>query len=365
MDGCRRHGGKGRIKKPDGARRAKKKRERCKLFSRDIGIDLGTANTLVYMKGKGIVMREPSVVAMDVKENMVMAVGSEAKEMIGRTPGSISAVRPLKDGVIADFDVTSDMLKYFIRTAVHSTVFSRPRVVICIPSGVTEVERRAVDEAARNAGAKAVELVEEPMAAAIGAGLRVNEAAGCMVVDIGGGTSEVAVISLGDIVTKCSVRTAGDDFDEAIISYIKKKYNLLIGERTAEDIKIRIGSAFPYEDETTMDVKGRNLVDGLPKNITISSEEVREALADPVSAIVDAIRSTLESTPPELSADIIDNGIMLTGGGAMLRGLDVLVSRETGMPVHVAENPLDCVAIGTGKCLDIGMVSNFRSGRAR
>ena len=365
MDGCRRHGGKGRIKKPDGARRAKKQRERCKLFSRDIGIDLGTANTLVYMKGKGIVMREPSVVAMDVKENMVMAVGSEAKEMIGRTPGSISAVRPLKDGVIADFDVTSDMLKYFIRTAVHSTVFSRPRVVICIPSGVTEVERRAVDEAARNAGAKAVELVEEPMAAAIGAGLQVNEAAGCMVVDIGGGTSEVAVISLGDIVTKCSVRTAGDDFDEAIISYIKKKYNLLIGERTAEDIKIRIGSAFPYEDETTMDVKGRNLVDGLPKNITISSEEVREALADPVSAIVDAIRSTLESTPPELSADIIDNGIMLTGGGAMLRGLDVLVSRETGMPVHVAENPLDCVAIGTGKCLDIGMVSNFRSGRAR
>ena len=365
MDGCRRHGGKGRIKKPDGARRAKKKRERCKLFSRDIGIDLGTANTLVYMKGKGIVMREPSVVAMDVKENMVMAVGREAKEMIGRTPGSISAVRPLKDGVIADFDVTSEMLKYFIRTAVHSTVFSRPRVVICIPSGVTEVERRAVDEAARNAGAKAVELVEEPMAAAIGAGLQVNEAAGCMVVDIGGGTSEVAVISLGDIVTKCSVRTAGDDFDEAIISYIKKKYNLLIGERTAEDIKIRIGSAFPYEDETTMDVKGRNLVDGLPKNITISSEEVREALADPVSAIVDAIRSTLESTPPELSADIIDNGIMLTGGGAMLRGLDVLVSRETGMPVHVAENPLDCVAVGTGKCLDIGMVSNFRSGRVR
>ena len=215
------------------------------MFSRDIGIDLGTANTLVYMKGKGIVMREPSVVAMDVKENMVMAVGSEAKEMIGRTPGSISAVRPLKDGVIADFDVTSEMLKYFIRTAVHSTVFSRPRVVICIPSGVTEVERRAVDEAARNAGAKAVELVEEPMAAAIGAGLQVNEAAGCMVVDIGGGTSEVAVISLGDIVTKCSVRTAGYDFDEAISSYIKKKYNLLIGERTAEDIKIRIGSAFP------------------------------------------------------------------------------------------------------------------------
>ena len=335
------------------------------LFSKDVGIDLGTANTLVYMKGKGIIMREPSVVAVDTKTDEVRCVGAEAKAVIGRTPGSIVAVRPLKDGVIADFDITTNMLENFLKKACGNSMFSRPRVVICIPSGVTEVERRAVDEAARNAGAKAVELVEEPMAAAIGAGLQVNEAAGCMVVDIGGGTSEVAVISLGDIVTKCSVRTAGDDFDEAIISYIKKKYNLLIGERTAEDIKIRIGSAFPYEDETTMDVKGRNLVDGLPKNITISSEEVREALADPVSAIVDAIRSTLESTPPELSADIIDNGIMLTGGGAMLRGLDVLVSRETGMPVHVAENPLDCVAIGTGKCLDIGMVSNFRSGRAR
>ena len=334
------------------------------LFSRDIGIDLGTANTLVFMKGKGIVMREPSVVAVDVKNEVVMAVGSEAKEMIGRTPGSISAMRPLKDGVIADFDVTSEMLKHFIKQAARTSFFSRPRVIVCIPSGVTEVERRAVDEAARAAGAKEVELIEEPMAAAIGAGLHVEEAAGCMVVDIGGGTSEVAVISLGDIVTSCSVRTAGDDFDEAIISYIKKKYNLLIGERTAEDIKIKIGSAFPYEEENIMDVKGRNLIDGLPKNITISSEEVREALADPVSAIVDAIRSTLESTPPELSADIIDNGIMLTGGGALLRGLDVLINRETGMPVHVADNPLDCVAEGTGKCLDIGTVSNFRSSRA-
>lgn len=334
------------------------------LFNRDIGIDLGTANTLVYMRGKGIVMREPSVVAMDVKNMQVMSVGSEAKEMIGRTPGSISAMRPLKDGVIADFDVTRAMLEHFIKQAVRSTFFSRPRVIVCIPSGVTEVERRAVDEAARAAGAKDVELIEEPMAAAIGAGLHVEEAAGCMVVDIGGGTSEVAVISLGDIVTSCSVRTAGDDFDEAIISYIKKKYNLLIGERTAENIKIKIGSAFPYEDETIMEVKGRNLVDGLPKNITISSEEVREALADPVSAIVDAIRSTLETTPPELSADIIDNGIMLTGGGALLRGLDVLINRETGMPVHVADNPLDCVAEGTGKCLDLGAVSNFRSNRA-
>lgn len=335
------------------------------FLSKDIGIDLGTANTLVYMKGKGIVMREPSVVAYDVKNTVVMAVGSEAKEMIGRTPGSISAVRPLKDGVIADFDITSAMLRHFIKRAVHTGLFSHPRVIVCIPSGVTEVERRAVDEAARNAGAKDVALIAEPMAAAIGAGLHVEEAAGCMVVDIGGGTSEVAVISLGDIVTSCSVRTAGDDFDEAIISYIKKKYNLLIGERTAEDIKIKIGSAFPYEDEMTMDVKGRNLVDGLPKNISVSSEEIREALADTVGSIVDAIRSTLERTPPELSADIIDNGIMLTGGGALLRGLDVLVNRETGMPVHVAENPLDCVAVGTGKCLDIGVVSNFRSNRAK
>lgn len=335
------------------------------FFKHDIGIDLGTANTLVYVKGKGIIMREPSVVAMDVKDDIVLAVGSEAKEMIGRTPGSISAVRPLKDGVIADFDITREMLRYFIKQAMRSTFMGRPRVIVCIPSGVTEVERRAVDEAARNAGAKDVELIEEPMAAAIGAGLSVEEAAGCMVVDIGGGTSEVAVISLGDIVTSCSVRTAGDDFDEAIISYIKKKYNLLIGERTSEDIKIRIGSAFPYDGEETMDVKGRNLLDGLPKNITVSSEEVREALADPVSSIVDAIRSTLERTPPELSADIIDNGIMLTGGGALLRGLDVLVCRETGMPVHVAEEPMDCVVNGTGKCLDLGIVSNFRSNRVR
>lgn len=332
-------------------------------FSRDIGIDLGTANTLVYMRGKGIVMREPSVVAVDLKKDEVMAVGIEAKEMIGRTPGSISAIRPLKDGVIADFDVTAAMLRHFIKVALKSTWAHRPRIIVCIPSGVTEVERRAVEDAARQAGAKDVELIAEPMAAAIGAGLQVEEAAGSMVVDIGGGTSEIAVISLGDIVTFCSVRTAGDDFDDAIVSYIKKKYNLLIGERTAEDIKIGIGSAFPYENEGEMEVKGRNLVDGLPKNIVITAEEVREALADPVTVIVDAIRSTLERTPPELSADIITNGIMLTGGGALLRGLDQLVARETGMPVHVAENPLDCVVTGTGKCLDLGMVSNFRSNR--
>ncbi len=334
------------------------------MFNRDIGIDLGTANTLVYMHGKGIVLREPSVVAVDVKKSEVLAVGQEAKDMIGRTPGSISAVRPLKDGVIADFEVTAEMLRYFIKTALRSTFFKRTRLIVCIPSGVTEVERRAVEDAARQAGAKEVQLIEEPMAAAIGAGLSVNDPAGCMVVDIGGGTSEVAVISLGDIVASCSVRTAGDDFDEAIISYIKKKYNLLIGERTAENVKIEIGSAFPYEGEGSMEIKGRNLLDGLPKNITITAEEVREALADPVSSIVDAIRSTLETTPPELSADIIDNGIMLTGGGALLRGLDTLVSRETGMPVHVAENPLDCVVNGTGACLDIGATSNFRSNRA-
>ena len=306
-------------------------------------------------------MREPSVVAVDVKKEEVLAVGSEAKDMIGRTPGSITAVRPLKDGVIADFEVTSQMLRYFIKRALKSSFLNRPRLIVCIPSGVTEVERRAVDESARAAGAREVELIEEPMAAAIGAGLRVEEAAGCMVVDIGGGTSEVAVISLGDIVTAQSVRIAGDDFDEAIISYVKKKYNLLIGERTAEDLKILIGSAFPYEGEGSMDVKGRNLVDGLPKNIVISAEEVREALSEPVSSIVDAIKSTLERTPPELSADIIDNGIMLTGGGALLRGLDMLINRETGMLVHVAEDPLDCVVNGTGKCLDLGMVSNFRS----
>ena len=335
------------------------------MFGKDIGIDLGTANTLVFMKGKGIIMREPSVVAVDTRNYTVKYVGQEAKDVIGRTPGSIVAVRPLKDGVIADFDIAASMLQIFIKKACNNSIFARPRVVICIPSGVTEVERRAVDEAARQAGAKDVELIAEPMAAAIGAGLQVEEAAGCMVVDIGGGTSEVAVISLGDIVTSCSVRTAGDDFDEAIISYIKKKYNLLIGERTAEDIKIRLGSAFPYDEEESMDVKGRNLVDGLPKNITVTSEEIRESLADPVSAIVDAIRSTLERTPPELSADIINNGIMLTGGGALLRGLDVLINRETGMPVHVAEDPLDCVVMGTGKCLDLGMVSNFRSNRSK
>ncbi len=337
------------------------------MFSKDIGIDLGTANTLVFMKGKGIVMREPSVVAVDIRSEEVLAVGTQAKEMIGRTPGSIVAVRPLKDGVIADFDVTATMLKHFIRKAIKSNSFSRPRVVVCIPSGVTEVERRAVEDAARQAGAKEVELIEEPMAAAIGAGLPVAEPTGSMVVDIGGGTAEVAIISLGDIVTSCSVRVAGDKFDESIISYVKKKYNLLIGERTAEDIKIKIGSAYPTEEmkDVTMEIKGRNLVDGLPKNVTIHADEVRDALADPLMTIVDAIKSTLEKTPPELSADVIDHGIMLTGGGALLLGLDQLVSQETGMPVHVAERPLDCVVDGTGKRLEIVMPREYYKANRR
>jgi len=324
------------------------------LFSQDIGIDLGTANTLVLVKGKGIVIREPSVVAVDQKSNTprVVAVGIKAKEMIGRTPGSIVAVRPLKDGVIADFNITADMLKAFIRKAMNNSPFARARVLICIPSGVTEVERRAVYGAAKGAGAKEVDVIEEPMAAAIGAGLPVGEATGSMVVDIGGGTSEVAVISLGGIVTSRSARVAGDNFDEAIISYIKKKYNLLIGERMAEDIKIGIGSAYPYENEGTMIIKGRNLMDGLPKHVEVTAEEIREAVAEPVNQIMDAIRATLERTPPELAADIIDHGIMLTGGGALLRGIDQLIAFETKIPVHIAENPLDCVVEGTGACLE-------------
>ena len=321
-------------------------------FSKDIGIDLGTANTLVCLKGKGIILREPSVVAVDTRTDSVLAVGSQAKDMIGRTPGSIVAVRPLKDGVIADFKITAKMLQHFIRKAVKPGIFSKPRVIICMPTGVTEVERKAVEDAAYQAGAKPpVILIEEPMAAAIGAGLPVDEPTGSMVVDIGGGTSEVAVISLGDIVTACSVRVAGDRFDEAIATYIKKQYSLLIGERTAEDIKIRIGSAYPYEGETEMAVKGRNLVDGLPKDITVTPAEIREALADPLSNIVEAVRTTLEKTPPELSAYIIDHGIMLTGGGALLRGIDMLIMQQTGMPVHIAPNPLDCVVDGAGKRL--------------
>lgn len=325
------------------------------MFSKDIGIDLGTANTLVYMRGKGITIREPSVVAVDVKMDRVRYVGQEAKDVIGRTPGSIVAVRPLKDGVIADFDMTTSMLQEFIRKALKGRAFagSRVRVIICIPSGVTAVERRAVKEATQNAGAKRVSIIEEPMAAAIGAGLPVAEPTGSMIVDIGGGTSEVAVISLGGIVTSRSVRVAGDEFDSSIINYIKKKYNLLIGERTAENIKIAIGSAYPYADnEPSMDIKGRNLLNGLPENITVTSEEIREALSEPLSHVIEAIKVTLEKTPPELAADIIDQGIMLAGGGALLKGLDLLIHAETGMPVKVAERPLDCVADGTGKVLE-------------
>lgn len=323
-----------------------------KMFNKDIGIDLGTANTLVYMKGKGIIMREPSVVAVDTKTDTVRYVGHEAKEVIGRTPGSIVAVRPLKDGVIADFDITASMLQIFIKKVCGSGMFVRPRVVICIPSGVTEVERRAVREASLKAGARQVLVIEEPMAAAIGAGLPVSEATGSMVVDIGGGTSEVAVISLGGIVAARSVRVGGDEFDAAIIAYIKRKYNLLIGERTAEMIKIEIGSAYKLETETSIEIKGRNLVDGLPKNIIVHSEEVREALTESLERVVDAIKETLERTPPELAADIIDHGIILTGGGALLRGLDQLINKFTGIDVHIAENPLDCVALGSGMVLD-------------
>lgn len=325
------------------------------MFSKDIGIDLGTANTLVYMRGKGIIIREPSVVAVDVKMDRVRYVGQEAKDVIGRTPGSIVAVRPLKDGVIADFDMTTSMLQEFIRKALKGRAFagSRVRVIICIPSGVTAVERRAVKEATQNAGAKRVSIIEEPMAAAIGAGLPVADPTGSMIVDIGGGTSEVAVISLGGIVTSRSVRVAGDEFDSSIINYIKKKYNLLIGERTAENIKIAIGSAYPYADnEPSMDIKGRNFLNGLPENITVTSEEIREALSEPLSHVIEAIKVTLEKTPPELAADIIDQGIMLAGGGALLKGLDLLIHAETGMPVKVAERPLDCVADGTGKVLE-------------
>ena len=336
------------------------------MFTRDIGVDLGTANTLVCVKGKGIITREPSVVAYDMRNDAVRAVGKEAKEMIGRTPGSIIAVRPLKNGVIADFDVTAAMLKRFIRDALKGSFVSRVRMVICIPTGVTEVESRAVYDAAKQAGATDIDLVEEPMAAAVGAGLPVWEATGNMIVDIGGGTSEVAIISLGDIVTSQSIRIGGDDLDEAIIGYIRKKHNLLIGERTAEQIKIEIGSAKPYEDEKSIEIRGRNLVDGLPKNVTISSEEVRNAMADTVSEIIDTVRTTLEKTPPELSADIIDTGITLTGGGALLRGLAELIAEETGMPVSVAANPLDCVVIGTRKRLegDAGFKNyTFRRGR--
>ncbi len=319
--------------------------------SKDIGIDLGTANTLVFVKGKGIVLREPSVVAINSNTKRPLAVGREAKLMIGRTPGNIIAIRPLKDGVIADFDTAQMMIKSFIEKGISKGV-KRPRIIVCYPSGVTEVEKRAIEEASRLAGASDVVLMEEPMAAAIGAGLPVSEPTGSMIVDIGGGTTEVAIISLGGIVTSKSLRIAGDEFDQSIIAYVKKEHSLMIGERTAEQIKMEIGSAYKVEDEKTMEIKGRDLITGLPKTVTISEDQVREALREPVSSIVEAIKTTLEKTPPELAADIMDKGIMLAGGGALLQGLDILIEKETNMPVHIAETPLDCVVLGAGKALE-------------
>ncbi|WP_346937990.1 rod shape-determining protein [uncultured Clostridium sp.] len=321
--------------------------------SRDIGIDLGTANTLVYIKGKGIVLREPSVVAINKNTGKVLAVGNEAKNMIGRTPGNIVAIRPMKDGVIADFDVTEKMLRHFIEKVGGKNSFKSPRIVVCFPSGVTEVEKRAIEEATKSAGAREVGLLEEPMAAAIGAGLPVGEPTGSMVVDIGGGTTEVAIISLGGVVTSMSLRVAGDELDQAIIAYIKKQYNLMIGERTSENIKIQLGSAYELDEKAeNMQIRGRDLISGLPKVVEIGEDEVREALREPVYSIIEAIRTTLEKTPPELAADIMDKGIMLTGGGALLKGLDALITNETHMPVNIAEIPLDCVAVGAGKALD-------------
>ncbi len=321
------------------------------LFSNDMGIDLGTATTLVYVKGQGIVLCEPSVVAIQKGIRNVLAVGEEAKRMLGRTPGNIIAIRPMKDGVIADFEITEDMLRYFIKKVHNRRVFVRPRMVIAIPSGITEVEKRAVKDSAEHAGAREVYLVEEPISAAIGVGLPIQDPGGNMIIDIGGGTTEIAVISLAGIVFSRSIRIGGDELDEAIIEHLKKTYNLMIGERTAEDIKIKIGSAYPLEEELTMEVRGRDLVAGLPKTITVSSEEIREAVAGPVSAILEATRMTLERTPPELSSDLIERGIVLAGGGSLLRGMDKLISEETGLPVHIAEDPMTAVAIGTGKVL--------------
>lgn len=323
-------------------------------FSRDLGIDLGTANTLVYVKGKGIVVREPSVVAIRTDSNTIEAVGNSAKNMIGRTPGNIVAVRPMKDGVIADFETTATMMRYFIRQAQKNQgLFSRrPSVMVCVPSGITAVEKRAVEDATKQAGAKEAFTIEEPFAAAIGADLPVWEPTGSMVVDIGGGTTEVAIISLGGIVTSRSIRVAGDEMDEAIIQNIKRRYNLMIGERTAETLKMEIGSAVQPEEVETVEIRGRDLVTGLPKTISVTGVEIAEALSETVMSIVEAVKITLEKSPPELAADIMDRGIVLTGGGALLRNLDRLLAKETGMPVHVAENALDCVAIGTGRALE-------------
>jgi rod shape-determining protein MreB len=321
------------------------------LGTRDVAVDLGTANTLVYVRGRGIVLSEPSVVAIDTQTGEVHAVGIEAKRMLGRTPGTIQAIRPLKDGVIADFDVTEQMLRHFIRK-VHQSRWAHPRVVVCVPSGVTGVEKRAVEEACLSAGARQAYLIEEPMAAAIGAGLPVGEPTGNMVVDIGGGTSEVAVISLGGIVVSESIRIGGDELDEAIINYVKREYQLMIGQQTAEELKLEIGSAFPLAEEVQAEIRGRDLVSGLPKTIILTSQEVRMALEEPLQAIIDAVKETLDRTPPELGSDIIDRGIVLAGGGALLRGLDQRMRDETQMPAHLPESPLTCVALGSGRSLD-------------
>jgi rod shape-determining protein MreB len=322
------------------------------VIGRDMAVDLGTANTLVYVRGRGIVLNEPSVVAINTNNGSILAVGSEAKRMIGRTPPHIQAIRPLKDGVIADFDVTEKMLRYFIQKVHKRRWLAKPRVVICVPSGITSVEQRAVEEATYAAGGRSAHIIEEPMAAAIGAGLPIHEPTGNMIVDIGGGTTEVAVISLGGIVTSVSIRVAGDELDDAIVQYIKKEYSLMLGERTAEEIKLQIGSAFPLPDEVDAEIRGRDLVTGLPKTIIISAAEIRRAIEEPLNQIVDAVKNTLDKTPPELAADIMDKGIVLTGGGALLKGLDERLKHETGMPVHITEAPLNCVAVGSGRCLE-------------
>jgi len=321
------------------------------LFSNDMGIDLGTATTLVFVKGEGVVLCEPSVVAIERGTSHVLAVGEEAKRMLGRTPGNIVAIRPMKDGVIADFDITEAMLRYFIKKVHHRRVLVRPRIIIAIPSGITEVEKRAVKDSAERAGAREVFLVEEPIAAAIGVGLPIQEPIGNMIIDIGGGTTEIAVISLAGIVFSKSIRIGGDEMDEAVIEYLKKTYNLMVGERTAEDIKIKIGSAYPLEEELTLEVRGRDLVTGLPKAVTITSEEVRDALVEPLRAILEITKISLERTPPELAADLIEHGIVMAGGGSLLKGIDKLISEETGLPVHIADDPLTAVAQGTGKVL--------------
>ncbi|HEY8344143.1 MAG TPA: rod shape-determining protein [Bacillota bacterium] len=330
-------------------------------FATDIGIDLGTANVLVYVRGKGILIREPSVVAMEKDTNKILAVGEEARRMIGRTPGNIVAVRPLKDGVIADYDVTETMLRYFMEKVSPKPRLFRPQVVVCIPSGVTSVEKRAVLEAAMEAGAKHTYIIEEPMAAAIGAGINIYEPSGNMMVDIGGGTTDIAIISLGGIVVSESLRIAGDKFDEAIIKYIKKMYNLMIGERTAEEIKIQIGSAYPEGEGKSMEIRGRDLVTGLPRTINFTSADSFQAMAEPITAIIDGVKSVLERTPPELASDIVDKGIVLSGGGALLDGFTKLLSEETGIPIHLAEDPLSCVVLGTGKLLESmdGLKSNI------